>query len=54
EQAEMVALYIKQREAGRSSAEQMRDTIRQFDGGRLDGGYDYLDLERMAYYVHKD
>lgn len=54
EQAEMVALYIKQREAGRTSAEHMQETIRQFGGERLDGGYNYLDLERMAYYVHKD
>ncbi len=54
EQAEMVALYIKQREAGRDSAQQMHKTIREFGGERLDGGYNYLDLERMAYYVHKD
>ena len=54
EQAEMVALYIKQREAGRTSAQRMQETIRQFGGERLDGGYNYLDLERMAYYVHKD
>ncbi len=53
-QAEMVALYIKQREAGRSSAAQMHDTISRFGGERLDGGYNYLDLDRMAYYVHKD
>lgn len=54
EQAEMVALYIKQRAAGRASADSLRDTIRQQAGQRLDGGYDYLPLERMAYYVHKD
>ncbi|WP_372749665.1 flavin-containing monooxygenase [Litorivivens sp.] len=54
EQAEMVALYIKQREAGRDSATTLQNKIRQFGGERLDGGYDYLDLERMAYYVHKD
>lgn len=54
EQAEMVALYIKQRQAGAKSAEKLSATIRAFGGQRLDGGYDYLNLERMAYYVHKE
>ena len=54
EQAEMVALYIKQREAGRASGQKMQQAIHQFGGERLDGGYNYLELERMAYYVHKD
>lgn len=54
EQAEMVALYIKQRQAGRESARALRQTIKAFGGERLDGGYNYLNLERMAYYVHKD
>ena len=28
--------------------------IRREAGNVMDGGYDYLKLERMAYYVHKD
>ncbi|MDX1270118.1 MAG: hypothetical protein R3311_22315, partial [Oceanisphaera sp.] len=54
EQAEMVALYIKQRQQDSASASQLWQDIQQFHGERLDGGYDYLQLERMAYYVHKD
>jgi hypothetical protein len=54
EQAEMVALYIRQLSDGKPSAGKLKDTIRNFDGKRLDGGYNYLQLERMAYYVHKD
>ncbi|MBB3047592.1 hypothetical protein FHR99_001858 [Litorivivens lipolytica] len=54
EQAEMVALYIKQREAQRASGLAMQEKIHHFGGERLDGGYNYLELERMAYYVHKD
>lgn len=54
EQAELVALYIKQRQAGAQSATRLAETVRAFGGQRLDGGYNYLELERMAYYVHKD
>lgn len=54
EQAELVALYIKQREAGAKSADKLTATIKNFGGQRMDGGYDYLQLERMAYYVHKE
>ena len=54
EQAEMVALYIRQLRDGKASATALQSRIRQFGGERLDGGYNYLKLERMAYYVHKD
>ncbi|WP_395501909.1 flavin-containing monooxygenase [Ectopseudomonas mendocina] len=54
EQAELVALYIRQRQAGSPAAQALRQTIREQAGQRLDGGYRYLQLERMAYYVHKD
>lgn len=54
EQAELVALYIRQRQAGSPAALALRQTIREQAGQRLDGGYRYLQLERMAYYVHKD
>ncbi|WP_175254011.1 MULTISPECIES: NAD(P)/FAD-dependent oxidoreductase [Pseudomonas] len=54
EQAELVALYIRQLQAGSPAAQALRQTIRAQAGQRLDGGYQYLQLERMAYYVHKD
>lgn len=54
EQAELVALYIRQLQAGSPTAKALRQTIREQAGQRLDGGYQYLELERMAYYVHKD
>lgn len=54
EQAELVALYIRQLQAGSPAAQALRRTIRAQACQRLDGGYQYLQLERMAYYVHKD
>ncbi|MGG2397875.1 flavin-containing monooxygenase [Pseudomonas sp. SH1-B] len=54
EQAELVALYIRQLQAGSPAALTLRQTIRAQACQRLDGGYQYLQLERMAYYVHKD
>jgi cation diffusion facilitator CzcD-associated flavoprotein CzcO len=54
EQAEMVALYIHQLKAGKSSAKKMRQRKKDQADRRLDGGYRYLQLERMAYYVSKD
>src|SRR5690606_36085139 len=54
EQAELVALYIRQLQAGSPAAHALRKTIREQAGQRVDGGYRYLELERMAYYVHKD
>ncbi|WP_226667291.1 flavin-containing monooxygenase [Microbulbifer aggregans] len=53
-QAEMVALYIQQLAKGAKSAQQLKATKREKAGARADGGMQYLELERMAYYVHKD
>lgn len=53
-QAELVALYLYQRQAGAASARAFAQVKRARAGQRLDGGYDYLPLERMAYYVNKD
>lgn len=53
EQAELVALYIRQQEHGAASAQELAQTITEKAGQRADGGYDYLALERMAYYVDK-
>lgn len=54
EQAELVALAIRQLRDGKASAQRLRRTIRARAGQRVDGGYRYLKLDRMAYYVNKD
>src|SRR3989338_5205060 len=54
EQAELVALYIKGLQAGSQAAKDFQALKRERASMRLDGGYQYLQLERMAYYVHKD
>lgn len=54
EQAELVALSIRRRLDGHPSATQFRQQVRERANQRLDGGYAYLKLARMAYYVHKD
>ena len=54
EQAELVALYLRQLRDDRASAHAFQALKRQKADQRLDGGYAYLKLERMAYYVHKD
>jgi len=54
EQAELVALYIRSLQSGSRAARQLQARKQERAGMRLDGGYQYLELERMAYYVHKD
>lgn len=54
EQAELVALYLKRRAEGHAAAARLEKTKRERAGEPLDGGYRYLKLSRMAYYVHKD
>ncbi|WP_237061744.1 flavin-containing monooxygenase [Microbulbifer zhoushanensis] len=54
EQAELVALYIRQLADGARSAADFQAIKRQRATARADGGMKYLQLERMAYYVHKD
>ncbi|MBA4288373.1 MAG: monooxygenase [Pseudomonas sp.] len=54
EQAELVALYIKNLQAGSQAGKDFQAIKRAQANQRLDGGYRYLKLERMAYYVHKD
>ncbi len=49
-----MALAIRQQLDGRASAARLRATVRERAGERVDGGYRYLKLDRMAYYVHKD
>lgn len=54
EQARMVALFIKALAERSAAAESLREKKRKEAGLSVDGGFDYLKLERMAYYVHKD
>ncbi|SHG04674.1 Predicted flavoprotein CzcO associated with the cation diffusion facilitator CzcD [Microbulbifer donghaiensis] len=54
EQAELVALYISQLASGADSARRFQATKHERASQRADGGMKYLELERMAYYVHKD
>ncbi len=53
-QAELVALYIRQLAAGAASARALQARKRTVDAPEVRGGYRYLPLDRMAYYVHKE
>lgn len=53
EQAELVARYFKGLDSGSPAARRL-DALRQGPSPDLSGGYRYLPLERMAYYVNKD
>ena len=54
EQAELVALYLKRLAERHPQALALQREKRAWSGARVDGGYAYLKLDRMAYYVHKD
>lgn len=56
EQAELVARYFQALDAGTSQATALTNAKAGGPGTwpDLSGGYRYLKLERMAYYVHKD
>ena len=53
-QAELVALYIRQLARGAASARDLQRRKRAGVDPAVRGGYRYLPLERMAYYVHKE
>lgn len=53
EQAELVARFFKARAEGSPKADALR-IAKAGPPPDLSGGYRYLKLERMAYYVHKD
>jgi len=53
EQGELVARYFKARDAGSAAAAALC-RAKVGPPPDLSGGYRYLKLERMAYYVHKD
>lgn len=54
EQAEMVALYLRQLQAGKTSAKNLKQHKAMHYSQEKNGGYQYLKLDRMAYYVNKD
>lgn len=54
QQARLVALYIQQQRAGTAAAARFNQLKRERAGVTLDGGYRYIKLARMAYYVNKD
>jgi len=54
QQARLVALYIQQRQQNTEAANQFDKVKRERAGINLDGGYSYIKLARMAYYVNKD
>lgn len=54
EQARMVALFIQAQANGTAAAQRLREKKRAEAGKTEDGGFNYLKLERMAYYVHKE
>ena len=49
-----MALYIQQQRAGTAAATTFNQIRQQQSAARLDGGYRYIKLARMAYYVNKD
>lgn len=53
EQAELVARYFKRLDEGKASAAELK-AAKAGPPPDLSGGYKYLQLERMAYYVNKD
>ena len=54
EQAELVALWIRAQQANTPAAQSFKRIKREQIDQPIDGGYQYLKLARMAYYVHKD
>lgn len=53
-QARLVALYIKQQQQQTRAASRFNQLKRERAGQAIDGGYRYIKLARMAYYVNKD
>ncbi len=53
DQAHLVALYIKRLLEGDKKAAQFNQIKRKQSKNRCDGGMNYLNLDRMSYYVHK-
>ncbi|WP_311259784.1 NAD(P)/FAD-dependent oxidoreductase [Microbacterium sp. WCS2018Hpa-9] len=54
EQADLLATYLDAVEHAPATAERFRDRVTSEPWPDLTGGYRYLGLDRMAYYVNKD
>ncbi|MDI9243732.1 NAD(P)-binding domain-containing protein [Marinobacter sp. CHS3-4] len=54
QQARLAAMYIRKKQNNASGAHALDRKKREQAGQRLDGGYNYIKLARMAYYVNKD
>src|SRR5690554_472395 len=54
QQARLVALYLHHRQAGSQAVAALDQARQNRAGERLDGGYRYIKLARMAYYVNKE
>ncbi|MGM0571275.1 flavin-containing monooxygenase [Marinobacter sp.] len=54
QQARLAALFIREQQKGSAGAGALRQKKKTHAGQRLDGGYNYIKLARMAYYVNKD
>ncbi len=54
EQAELIAAYLEAVERDPSRAERFRARVQGEPWPDVTGGYDYLGLDRMSYYVNKD
>ena len=46
--------FIREQQKGSAAAGALRQKKKTHAGERLDGGYNYIKLARMAYYVNKD
>lgn len=53
EQAKLVAQVVRMQHENSSAVDDFFNKVKQNSGKRIDGGMEYLGLERMAYYVHK-
>ena len=54
QQARLAALFIRERQRNSEPARSLAQQKKAHAGQRLDGGYQYIKLARMAYYVNKD
>ncbi len=53
DQAQLVAAYLKAKQQSSAKASAFEQRIQQNANKRIDGGMQYLKVERMSYYVHK-
>ncbi|MDO3720839.1 NAD(P)-binding domain-containing protein [Marinobacter sp. chi1] len=54
QQARLASLFIREQQRGSAAAADLCQKKKTRAGERLDGGYNYIKLARMAYYVNKD